>query len=254
MDAAERMAMGMVDAERKRRQKVVGAEVLEIDGLVLCFSNLPDPALNSIVVEREPGDPFVALERAEEEFVRRGQPLGIDLQVGRHGALDRTVRSMDLTLIIERPGMVASMGDLAGAPAPDGIRIEQVADEVGAEALVSVGTEAFGDDPTIGMAFYGAGSYGVDGARSFVAWEGTQPVAIAAAYQQAGAVGVMGVGVIPSARRRGIGAAVTAHAARSFPGADMAWLHPTPEARAMYERVGFRRVADYEVWVKGTAG
>ena len=50
MEPAERMALGMVDAERKRRQNVAGAEVLEIDGLVLAFSNLPDPQLNSVMI------------------------------------------------------------------------------------------------------------------------------------------------------------------------------------------------------------
>lgn len=250
VDTTDRIALGMVDAERKRRQKVAGAEVIEIDGLVLCFSNLPDPALNSIVVEREPLDPMGAMRAAEVEFWRRHQPLGIDLQPSRHPELDQAVRSMDMRLIIERPAMAASTKFLAHAAVPDSVRIEEVTDEAGARALVDVGTQAFGDDPAVGAAFYGAGAFGVVGARTFVAWEGHQPVAIGAGYQHAGAVGVMGVGVIPQARRRGIGAAITAHAARSFPGADMAWLHPSPDARGMYERLGFRQVADYEVWVR----
>ena len=250
MDVAERLALGLVDAERKRRQKVAGAEIVEIDGMVLCFSNLPDPALNSIVVERSPEDPHRAMERAEVEFRARNQPLGIDLQLGRHRELDAVVRSIGLTSIIERPGLAASMRDLASAPPPDGIEIRQVLDDAGARALVEVDSEAFGDDPKIGMAFYGAGSFGVVGAQAFVAWHGARPIAIAEAYLRAGAVGVMGVGVVPAARRRGVGAAITAHAARSFRGADLAWLHPTDEAREMYERLGFRRVADHEIWVR----
>ena len=250
MEAAERMALGMVDAERKRRRKVAGAEVVEIDGLVLCFSNLPDPALNSIAVERAPHDPERAMALAEVEFERRAQPVGIDLQVGRHPELDRAVRSMGLTLIIERPGMTVALTDLAPTPIADGIEFRQVTDDVGARAVVSVGSEAFGDDPVIGSAFYGAGAFGVEGMRVFVAWDGGEPVGMSAGYEHLGAVGVMGVGVVPRARRRGLGAAITAHAARAFDGADLAWLHPTPEARAVYERIGFRRVADYEVWVR----
>ncbi len=253
MDAAERLALGMVDAERKRREKVAGAEVLEIDGLVLCFSNLADPALNSIAVARAPDDPERAMASADLEFERRGQPLGIDLQVGRHPALDRVVRSMGLALIIERPGMVVGLSDLSPIPIPAGIEIRPVVDDLGARAVVSVGTDAFGDDPEIGLAFYGAGAYGVEGARVFLAWDGIQPVGMSAGYLHRGAVGVMGVGVVPRARRRGLGAAITAHAARAFDGADLAWLHPTPEARAVYERIGFRRVADYEVWVRAAS-
>ena len=93
MDAPERMALGMIDAERKRRRPVAGAEVVEVDGLVLCLSNLPEPSINFVLADHEPGDPAGALATAEAEFVRRGQLLGIDLQVGRHPGLDRAVRS-----------------------------------------------------------------------------------------------------------------------------------------------------------------
>lgn len=248
METSERVALGMVDAERKRRAKVAGAEVVEIDGLVLCFANLPDPSINSIVVADEPDDVERALALASGEFEQRGQTMGIDLQVGRHPSLDRAVRARGMTLIIEQPGMVAALSDLATVATPDGVRIDPVTDDEGAEALVRVDTEAFGD-PAITAAFHGAGAYGVDGMRAFVAWAGQDPVGIATGYEHDGAVGVMGVGVVPRARRQGLGAALTVRAARSFDGADLAWLHPTPEARAVYERIGFRRIADYEVWV-----
>jgi GNAT superfamily N-acetyltransferase len=71
---------------------------------------------------------------------------------------------------------------------------------------------------------------------------------MAAAHLHEGAVGVFGVGVVPRARRRGLGAALTVAAARAFPGADLAWLHPSEMARHMYEQVGFVRVSDWEVW------
>jgi ribosomal protein S18 acetylase RimI-like enzyme len=83
-----------------------------------------------------------------------------------------------------------------------------------------------------------------------VAWEGEDPVGISAGYFVRGAVSVMGVGVVPEARRRGIGAALTVHAAKSFPDADLAWLHPSEMARSMYEGLGFAPVSDWEIWVR----
>ena len=85
----------------------------------------------------------------------------------------------------------------------------------------------------------------------FVGWQGAEPVAIAAGYRDGLTVGVMGVGVVPAARGRGIGSAMTLRAARAFTGADLAWLHPSDEARSMYERLGFVPVSDWEVWVRG---
>jgi ribosomal protein S18 acetylase RimI-like enzyme len=250
MEPAERVALGMVDAERKRRQNVVGAEILEIDGLVLAFSNVPDPQLNSIVVEHEPLDPVGSLVAAEREFVRRDQAIGIELQMDRNPGLEAAVHSVGLTRIIERPAMATAPSLMPPTSMPDGIDVHQVASDEDVRGLVEVGVQAFGDDPDIGMAFYGASSRGVDGARSFVAWDGERPVGISAGYHREGAVGVMGVAVVPGARGRGLGSALTVLAARAFPGADLAWLYPSDEARSMYERLGFRRVADDEIWVR----
>lgn len=240
----------MVSAERKRRQKVRGAEVLEIDGLVLCLSNLPDPSTNGIVVDHAPRDSARALADAEEEFKRRGLTVGIDLQVARHPDLDRAVRALGLSLAIEQPGMVLPTADLKPLPIPNDVELRPVLDEDGVAALVRVDADAFGGDPVIGRRFFGASACGVAGVHAFVAWRREEPVGIAVGYEHGGAVGVMGVGVSPAHRRRGLGAALTTHAVRSFPDADLAWLHPMPKARSLYERIGFRRVADHEIWVR----
>jgi GNAT superfamily N-acetyltransferase len=246
---AERLALGVVDAERKRRRNVRGSEILEIDGLVLAFSNVADPALNAVVVERAPRDPEPALENAMAAFAERGHPFGIDFQVGRHPGVDAAVRAHDLTLIIERPGMTVALDELRSAPIPDGIVIRRVVDGIGAEAIVGIGMDAFGDDPAVGRAFYGASAFGVEGMATFVAWSGGEPLGMASGYLHRGAVGVMGVGVIERARGHGIGAAITVAAATAFEDADLVWLHPSEMAVRTYERLGFREIARWEVWV-----
>jgi ribosomal protein S18 acetylase RimI-like enzyme len=251
VDRAERLASGLVAAERARRAHVAGAEVLEIDGLVLALANLPDPALSSVVVEWEPGDAGAALTAAEAEFARRGLQFGIDMQAGRHPRVDEAVRAMGLTRIIERPGMVADPRDLPEPPPPEGFEIRPVAGADDVEASVQVGVAAFGDDPEVGRAFYGAGAFGWPQVRVFVAWRGADAAGIASAYRDGETTGVMGVGVHPSARGLGLGSAITVRAARAFPEADLAWLHPSDEARSMYARLGFERVADWEVWTRG---
>jgi ribosomal protein S18 acetylase RimI-like enzyme len=249
MDVAERIALGVVDAERKRRERVVGAEVVELDGYVLAFSNQPDPALNGVAVVHEPLDPAGSLRLAEAECARRAQPLGVDLQRGRHPSVDAAVRMLGLSLVIERPAMAADPAALAAAPPPK-VEICRVTTDADVEALVAVGVAAFDDDPQVGRAVYGAGARGVEGVHTFVAWEGDDPVGISAGYFVRGAVSVMGVAVVPEARHRGIGAALTVHAARAFPGADLAWLHPSDMASRMYEGLGFEPVSDWEIWVR----
>jgi predicted GNAT family acetyltransferase len=116
---------------------------------------------------------------------------------------------------------------------------------------VQVGVLAFGDDPEVGRAFHGPTALAEpDDVCSLVAWHGDEAVGIASAYRDDSTTGVMGVGVISGARRRGLGTALTVRATRAFPGNDLAWLHPSEGARSMYERLGFRRVSDWEVWVR----
>jgi predicted GNAT family acetyltransferase len=137
---------------------------------------------------------------------------------------------------------------------PGGVRVEPVSDAQGASAVAHVERSLL--DPTesdegsgIAERFYGPGSYGVEGARAFVAWEGNEPVGIASAHLREGAVGILGVGVVPRARRRGIASALSVITARAFP-ADLAWLHAAKGAQSMYAQLGFREVADWEVWVR----
>ena len=253
-DVGERIALGFVEAERQRRANVPGAEVMEIDGLLLAFANVPDPPVNSTLVISEPTDPPTALARAEVEFRQRDRLFGMDVAVGRHPSVDRAVRSAGFSLLFSWPAMAARTEDLPERALPETVRVEAVSDARGASAVARVERSLLdASDLENGSAvaehFYGPGSYGVEGARTFVAWEGAEPVGIASAHLREGAVGIFGVGVVPRARRRGIASALSVIAARAFP-ADLAWLQAAEGAHGVYAQLGFREVAEWEVWVR----
>jgi ribosomal protein S18 acetylase RimI-like enzyme len=252
-DVGERIALGFVEAERQRRANVDGAEVLEIDGLLLAFANVPDPPVNSVLVISEPSDPPAALSAAEAAFRERDRVFGIDVAVGRHPSVDQAIRSAGFSLLFSWPAMAAGVEDLPERSLPEGVRAEPVSGAIGAAAVASVETALVDpselEDGSEIAGFYAAGSYGVGGARTFVAWEGDEPVGIASAHLRDGAIGILGVAVVPDARRRGIASALSVIAARAFP-ADLAWLHASEGARDVYERLGFREVAEWEVWVR----
>ncbi|HEX5148193.1 MAG TPA: GNAT family N-acetyltransferase [Candidatus Limnocylindrales bacterium] len=245
----ERVLTATALAARRRCRGIPDAEVLERDGLVLSLTNVPEPSLNSAYVEREPVDPAGALAWAEDEMGRRGHDLGIDLPSGRWPALDRAIREAGLELLLSRPVMVAELGSLPEGPVPPGVRIRSVDGMDEALALARVDASAFGTRPEVSEAAFAPGLVGVEGARGFLAWEGGRALGSSVAQAGAGATGVFGVGVLPEARRRGIGAALTVTAARAFP-ADLAWLVPSDMARRMYERLGFRDLETWQVWVR----
>ena len=246
----ERIARGFAQTERIRRLEAPGAAVVEIDGLSLAFAGIPEPALNSVLVDREPSDVPAVLERAKSEFARRGLRLGIDIAAGRHPSVDAGVRALGLTMIIRRPGMAAAVEDIASAPVPAGFAIEVVTGREEIAQAAEAAGEAFGDPRQIVRGFYAWSVPNVPEAACLVAREpGGQVVGSAAAYLHEGAVGILGVGVRPVFQRRGIGSALTSAAAQVVPAADLAWLHPSDIAEPMYRTLGFETAGDWEVWI-----
>lgn len=246
---SDRVLAASVAAARRRCEGVPGAEVLERDGLVLSLVNVSEPSLNSAFVAREPAEPANALAWAEEEMGRRGHPFGIDYPPGRWPSLDRAVRGAGLEHRLTQVVMAAPLDRLADAPVPAGIRVGPVAGRDDALALAAVDAAGFGTRPEISECALAPSLVGVEGVRGFLAWEGDRALGSAVAQEGGGATGVFGVAVVPEARRRGIGAALTVAAARAFP-ADLAWLMPSDMARAMYGRLGFRDLETWEVWVR----
>jgi GNAT superfamily N-acetyltransferase len=88
--------------------------------------------------------------------------------------------------------------------------------------------------------------------RAVLAWVGSEAVAGAILYALHGIAGIGWVGTLPSASRRGYGAAVTwrAVAAGLERGLRFASLQASPLGQPVYRRMGFRTVSRYDVFVR----
>jgi GNAT superfamily N-acetyltransferase len=250
MEAAvpDRILAAVAAAVRRRAAAVRGGEVLERDGLVLALSNLADPSLNGVYVERAPSRARAALAWAASEVSARGHGLGIDRPVGRFPELDEAIGDLGLRRIESRSAMVADPSSLPPAAPPAGISIRPVRTRSDALALARVDAETWGGEMEHSVRAFADGVLGVDGVGAFVAWDGDVPVGCAVAHRHERSIGLFGVGVVPDARKRGLGSALTVAAARSAP-ADLSWLFPSQMAATMYRRLGFADLETWEVWV-----
>jgi GNAT superfamily N-acetyltransferase len=251
MDVAERVAVAALATERVRAEAIDGGEVVEVADLLVCLSNLPAPELNGTRVIREPDDPRASLEAAREVFRARGHGFfGVELETGRHPGVERAVRDLGLRRAEAWPAMAAEVASLAGGSVPEGVELRPVEDAGDLPGVREVETAVFGTPSGIAERFIGRRMLEDPSIRLFLAMLDGRVVGEAAAYLAEGAVGIFGVGVVPPARGRGIGAALTRLAANAFGDrADLAWLQPSARARPMYERLGFRAVSGWEVWV-----
>jgi predicted GNAT family acetyltransferase len=129
----------------------------------------------------------------------------------------------------------------------EGLTIERADERL--DDVASVATEGFGGEFEINRAFVAGSVWRDVRARVYLATLDGAAVATAETSLQEGVLGVFGVATIPSARRRGIGAAITAHVVRDRAHeADLAFLQSSEMGRGVYERLGFRAISTWEVW------
>lgn len=77
------------------------------------------------------------------------------------------------------------------------------------------------------------------------------PVTTGVGLRTGDSVGVFNVATPPSSRRRGYGSRLTAHIVREArsDGAQWSWLQSSAIGKPVYEGLGYRTVAEWELWV-----
>ena len=65
-------------------------------------------------------------------------------------------------------------------------------------------------------------------------------------------IGIYNIATIESARRQGLGAAITERVAAdgAAAGCDVAILQSSPMGRPIYERLGYRTLVEYDGWIE----
>ena len=136
------------------------------------------------------------------------------------------------------------------APGVPGLTIELTTD---LETVVAVDAAAFESEP---VTEWVRGHLGRPGVETALASLAGRPVATAYTVFSDGPAGpaiyLSGVAVLPEARRRGVGAAISGWlVARGFErGAALAHLHPDDERAArVYSRLGFVEVPGFDVYI-----
>jgi ribosomal protein S18 acetylase RimI-like enzyme len=249
-ELADRIASGVAAAWRNRVRHLDGHVLGSRDGVLVCLSMLPADEQNVTVIEREPEDALAALRWAERLVESQGRTFGVELEPGRHPAVDAAVRELGMSVVVARPAWAVRLADLAPPAEPEGVTIRRVADPAELAMVAGLEMRVFGTEPDVAERMLGPSMLGAPGIRVVLATLEGAPAGFAWTSLHDGAVGIFGVAVAPELRRRGIGRAVTAFAVHDASSADLAWLQPTPMGRPLYESMGFEPVSEWEVWVR----
>jgi GNAT superfamily N-acetyltransferase len=249
MNEAEQAAAALCSVWRGRTA-ALGGTVFEDDGVLSCLTGLDAAPFNPSVIERPPRDPSAALAGAERHYLAAGLPYGIDLDPELFPGVRAAASAAGLRVILSRPGMVVDPRDVSATNVLKGLAIERA--DGWLDGVAAVATAGFGGELAINRAFVAEAVWRDPRARVYLARLDGHPVATAETSLQRGVLGIFGVATVPNARRRGIGAAITAHAIRDRAGeADLAFLQSSEMGHGVYERIGFRDVSTWEVWARG---
>jgi GNAT superfamily N-acetyltransferase len=229
-------------AAEGRLREPYGGGVLEAPGLRLMASGLPEVLWNSGDVTAADAD----LDAARAFYAVRGAAWGVRVPPAVPWPYGRRLRTLRL--------MALAAADAAPAPPAPGVRVRR-AGPSDLAAVLRVDATAFRSDPAVERPWIEPhlDAPGIDVALATLDGE---PVGTGYGIRTDGHAGpclfLAGVAVLPAARRRGVGAAVSSWLLERglAAGAEIAHLHAdTHEAARVYARLGFADVEGMDVHV-----
>lgn len=250
VDERERMAAALPVFWRHRVASC-GGVVHEVDGLAVCLTGVPDDPFNPTLVEHPPSDPAAALVAAAEHYRHAGLSLGVDLEPSAHAEVRASAERSGFRMVESRPGMALTIAELRPAPVPADVEIRKVDAPELLAAAAEADAAAFGADVALTRAFLPDALVGDVSQRVFVAVVDDVVVGAGESVTADGVLGVFGIATIPSFRGRGIAAALTSRLIEDrADDADIAVLQSSRLGYGVYERLGFRAMSTWEVWVE----
>ena len=244
----------MVEAIAAAGAQVPGARVERGGGVALVATGLPLRLFNQVIVEDDDA-PSDALADAVAVMRGRGDRFVVNLRRGlddRHLPLMGRLKLVPLSQDPWMPGMAMQPLPPAGsASVAPGHEIRRIVDETGIRDHVVTAATGF-ELPEAWLAAIVTESLANRAdAAVYVGYADGTPVTTGLGIRTGRTIGVYNVATVPSARRRGHGAAMTQRIVEdgAAAGCDVAILQASAMGRPLYERLGFRTVVEYVGYV-----
>lgn len=240
----------MLDWLRISVGQVAGA-LVRIEGGVGAFATgLPKPLFNQVVIDDGATDAGVI--RAVDEVRARDVPFCVVLRRGVDDRFAGLVAGLRMRL---HPGVMTGMAldgiplDVGASDAPLDIRV--VDDDTRLGDHVAAAACGFDIPIEVVRSFVGRELWLREGCTVYVGMVDGVPVTSGFAVRTGRTVGPYTIATIPSARGRGFGDAMTRRilADGVAAGCDVATLQASEMGRPIYERIGFRTVIEYDIYV-----
>jgi GNAT superfamily N-acetyltransferase len=245
MDVRSAMHGNAVYALRRGSQIGPRCTRAEVGPWLLIDADSEQSFLNVAVPLTRLTAPARAIDQAHDWFSARDRRFCFLLREDADAPAVELLRARGRRIDHRLPALVMSPL-LAAAPAPDGLEVTEVRDRDELAVYAGIGGEEQGLSPTL-MRAIAETAYQTDGFTLLVGRRAGVPVATSLALVTGDTVGIYNVNVTLSARRRGLGTAMTWAAIERGrrAGCVRAFLESTPMSHRLYQRMGFQTRYSY---------
>ena len=240
----------MIEWLRVACTQVPGAIVRFERGVALYGTGLPSPLFNQVVTDD--GASAADVAEAVELLRTRGAPFCLVLRREQDARFRTLARRLSLGLDEETlPGMALEPIPADLATTADGLDIRVVDDAATLRDHAITAGRGFGIPESVTLAFIGEELWLRPDATPYVGYAGGAPVVTGFSVRTGPTLGVFTIATVPEARGRGFGKAMTSRliADGAAAGCTVATLQASAMGRPIYERIGFRLVQAYDVYV-----
>jgi ribosomal protein S18 acetylase RimI-like enzyme len=233
-----------------------GAELHEDPEMQWIISPLFNAVVRTCIV---PGDIDARIDETLAYFrSRHASSIGWSVSPStRPSNLAAYLLAHGLTLVEDQSIMAANLQTLhEDMVTPPNLRIEEVSDQEMLKQYARVSMQGFGSSADQIKCYYDTYSAAGFGKRRpwhhYLGRLNQEPVAVSSLLLYAGVVGVYGVATIPTARRQGMGAAMTLAALREARrlGYRVGILTPSEMGLGIYRRLGFREYYTTSIYAR----
>lgn len=236
----------MVEAWRALLRRAPRPLERVIDGAHLLSSGLPVAMVNpAYALEPTGRNPAALVDEVRDHYGSVGLPFALYFRDDVTPELADACAAAGMVEHWQVPLMVLDPIPTIPEP-PAGLRVERL-DAANADVYASVIAAGFGAPHELAVALFGRGLAAATEFVGLLGYLDGEPVATSAVFVGAGVAGVYNVATVPSARGRGVGAAMTwaAVAAGAEAGATASILQASEAGQPVYERMGYGVPARY---------
>lgn len=244
----------MIVADAAAAAIAPGSLVRRSDGVATILSGLPIRLFNQILVERDDATD-TTIANAVATARDRGDTFVVSLRKGRDDARRASLAQLGLVrheVDPWMPGMALHPIPPVATTTADTLEIRTVTDVGGLDEHLAVAAEGFEMPVDLLRQVIGPALLEWPDGHLYVGAAEGRPVVSGLGVRTGRTIGVYSIATVPSARRRGFGAAMTARIAAdgAAQGCDVAILQASSMGQPVYERLGYRTVVEYEAWIE----